>query len=163
MRVAVVMGSKNDYSKLEETIKLLKKFNIAVDVRALSAHRAHVALGAFIKETKENGTDVIIAAAGKAAHLPGVISSLTSAPVIGVPIKGSALDGMDALLSIVQMPPGIPVATVAIDGGVNAAVLAVQMMALKYPVLKEAIDMYREQMTNAVLKANDDLMKEIGE
>ncbi len=158
MRVAVVMGSKSDLPKLEGTIDLLKEFGVQVDVRALSAHRAHVALGKFIGESKENGTEVIIAAAGKAAHLPGVIASMTSSPVIGLPIKGSALDGMDALLSIVQMPAGIPVATVAIDGGQNAAILAIQMMAIKHQDLKAKLDAYRVKMTEDVLAANEEVV-----
>lgn len=161
MKVALVMGSVNDYKKVEDAVNLLKAFEVEVEVRAFSAHRAHHALKEFIDETKNDGTEVIIAAAGKAAHLPGVIASLTSAPVIGIPIKGSALDGMDALLSIVQMPPGIPVATVAIDGGLNAAILAIQIMANKHQTLKTKLDNYRQEMTLKVLEANDKLMKEI--
>lgn len=158
MRVAVVMGSKSDLPKLEEMIIFLKSYDIAVDVRALSAHRAHQALRDFIEETKNNGTEVIIAAAGKAAHLPGVIASMTTTPVIGIPIKGSALDGMDALLSIVQMPAGIPVATVAIDGSMNAGILALQIIANKEKIIKEKIEAYRQQMTADNLKANEDVM-----
>lgn len=160
MRVAVVMGSSSDLPKLTDMINFLKDQGIKVDVRALSAHRAHVALKAFIDESKTNGTEVIIAAAGKAAHLPGVIASMTSMPVIGVPIKGSALDGMDALLSIVQMPAGIPVATVAIDGSLNAGILAMQMMAIAHPDVKQKVDTYREEMTTSAIKANEQLMKE---
>lgn len=160
MRVAVVMGSSNDLPKLVDMIEFLKEQGIQVDVRALSAHRAHVALKAFIDESKTNGTEVIIAAAGKAAHLPGVIASMTTAPVIGVPIKGSALDGMDALLSIVQMPAGIPVATVAIDGSMNAGILAMQMMAIAHPEVKVKVDQHRVAMTEASIKANDELMKD---
>lgn len=154
MRVAVVMGSTSDLPKLEEMITFLKSYNVKVDVRALSAHRAHDALSAFIKETKTNGTEVIIAAAGKAAHLPGVIAAMTTSPVIGVPIKGSALDGMDALLSIVQMPAGIPVASVAIDGSMNAGILALEMMAIKHADLKSKLEAYRTKMTEDNLKAN---------
>lgn len=111
MKVAVVMGSKSDYPKLEEGIKLLEKYGIEVVARALSAHRTPEQLSIFLKEI-EDDTDVIIAAAGKAAHLPGVIASQTLIPVIGLPIKSSTMDGLDSLLSIVQMPKGIPVATV---------------------------------------------------
>lgn len=160
MRVAVVMGSKSDLPKLIDMITFLKSYEVQVDVRALSAHRAHDALGEFIEETKTNGTEVIIAAAGKAAHLPGVIAAMTCSPVIGVPIKGSALDGMDALLSIVQMPAGIPVATVAIDGGLNAGILALEMMAIKHEVLKTKLEAYRQQMTKDSLQANLEVMEE---
>ncbi|WP_249028502.1 5-(carboxyamino)imidazole ribonucleotide mutase [Tannockella kyphosi] len=160
MRVAVVMGSTSDLVKLVDMIDFLKKYDIQVDVRALSAHRAHDALASFIEDTKTNGTEVIIAAAGKAAHLPGVIAAMTTSPVIGVPIKGSALDGMDALLSIVQMPAGIPVATVAIDGSMNAGILAMQMMAIKHDNLKAALIDYKTAMTNSCLAANEKLMEE---
>lgn len=160
MKVAIVMGSASDLPKMTDAIDFLKSFGIEVSVRALSAHRAHEALSEFLKETETDGTDVIIAAAGKAAHLPGVIAAQTIKPVIGVPIKGSALDGMDALLSIVQMPAGIPVATVAIDGGKNAAILAVQIMAVKYDELKEKLKAHREQMTKEALEANEKIMKQ---
>lgn len=160
MRVAVVMGSNSDLPKLVEMINFLKEYDVKVDVRALSAHRAHNALSSFIEETKTNGTEVIIAAAGKAAHLPGVIASMTTSPVIGVPIKGSALDGMDALLSIVQMPAGIPVATVAIDGSINAAILALEMMAIKHNQLKEKLEIYRKDMEASNLKANEEVMNQ---
>ena len=117
MRVEIIMGSTSDLPKLEPAVDILKSYGVTVDVRCLSAHRAHAGLSSFIGETNENGTEVIIAAAGMAAALPGVVASQTVLPVIGVPISGSTLDGMDALMSIVQMPPGIPVATVAINGG----------------------------------------------
>lgn len=160
MRVAVVMGSTSDLPKLVDMIDFLKGYDIQVDVRALSAHRAHDALASFIEDTKTNGTEVIIAAAGKAAHLPGVIAAMTTHPVIGVPIKGSALDGMDALLSIVQMPAGIPVATVAIDGSMNAGILAMQMMAIKHDNLKQALAAYKENMTKTCVEANEKLMEQ---
>lgn len=159
MKVAIVMGSVSDLPKLTDAIDFLKGFGVEVSVRALSAHRAHEALSEFLKETETDGTEVIIAAAGKAAHLPGVIASQTIKPVIGVPIKGSALDGMDALLSIVQMPAGIPVATVAIDGAKNAAILAVQMMAINHQELKEKLLNHRQQMTDEALKANEELVQ----
>ncbi|MFV0394430.1 MAG: 5-(carboxyamino)imidazole ribonucleotide mutase [Coprobacillaceae bacterium] len=160
MKVAVVMGSKSDLPKLTEMITFLKSYDVEVDVRALSAHRAHDALSAFIAETKTNGTEVIIAAAGKAAHLPGVIAAMTTSPVIGIPIKASALDGMDALLSIVQMPAGIPVATVAIDGSMNAGILALEMMAIKHEDLKTKLEAYRKKMTEDNLKANLEVIEE---
>lgn len=158
MKVAIVMGSTSDLPKLESTIEFLKSYDVEVQVRALSAHRAHDALSEFMQEVNTNGTDVVLAAAGKAAHLPGVIAAMTILPVIGIPIKGSALDGMDALLSIVQMPSGIPVATVAIDGAMNAGILALEIMAIKYPELKEKLLQYRKEMTESNLKANEEVI-----
>lgn len=156
MKVAVIMGSKSDYPKIEEGIKLLEKFGIDVVVRALSAHRTPIQLSEFIIEIEEE-VDVIIAAAGKAAHLPGVIAAQTLIPVIGLPIKSSTMDGLDSLLSIVQMPKGIPVATVTIDLGLNAALLAVQIMTLKYPMLKEDLKEYRNEMAKKVLEDDESL------
>jgi 5-(carboxyamino)imidazole ribonucleotide mutase len=160
MRVAVIMGSMSDYQKVEAAITTLKKFEVQVDVRCFSAHRTPDELCSFINETKENGTEVIIAAAGMAAALPGVIASQTVLPVIGLPISGSVLDGMDALFSIVQMPPGIPVATVAINGAKNAAYLALQIIANKHDIIKEKLILDREQMRKAVLEANEKIMNE---
>ncbi len=160
MRVAVIMGSMSDYQKVEAAITTLKKFEVQVDVRCFSAHRTPDELCSFINETKDNGTEVIIAAAGMAAALPGVIASQTVLPVIGLPISGSVLDGMDALFSIVQMPPGIPVATVAINGAKNAAYLALQIIANKHDIVKEKLILDREQMRKAVLEANEKIMNE---
>lgn len=157
MKVAIVMGSKSDYSKVEPAINLLKSFNVQVEVRCFSAHRTPIELSEFINECNNNGTEVIIGAAGMAAALPGVIASLTTLPVIGLPISGSVLDGMDAFLSIAQMPPGIPVATVAINGSKNAAYLALEILAIKYNELKQKLLNEREQMRLAVLKANDEI------
>lgn len=157
MKVAVIMGSMSDLPKVEPAIEILKKFGIKTDVRCLSAHRAHEKLMEFIKETNCNGTEVIIAAAGMAAALPGVVASQTILPVIGVPISGSTLDGMDALLSIVQMPPGIPVATVAINGSKNAAYLALQIIANKYENVKKKLIEDRIEMEKAALKANEEV------
>lgn len=151
MKVAIVMGSKSDYPKLEEAVNFLKRFNVTTVTRVLSAHRTPKELFSFLDEI-ENDVDVIIAAAGKAAHLPGVIASHTLIPVIGLPIKSSTLDGLDSLLSIVQMPKGIPVATVTIDLGLNAAILALQIMSLKYPNLKIELSKYRSEMAEAVLE-----------
>jgi len=159
MRVAIIMGSTSDLPKLEPAIEILKSYGVAVDVRCLSAHRAHAGLSAFIDETKTNGTEVIIAAAGMAAALPGVVASQTVLPVIGVPISGSTLDGMDALLSIVQMPPGIPVATVAINGGKNAAYLALQIMAVKHEEIKNGLLKHREEMEEAAMKTNEEVIQ----
>ena len=160
MKVSVIMGSMSDYQKVEAAITTLKKFEVQVDVRCFSAHRTPDELCSFINETKENGTEVIIAAAGMAAALPGVIASQTVLPVIGLPISGSVLDGMDALFSIVQMPPGIPIATVAINGAKNAAYLALQIIANKHDIVKEKLILDREQMRKAVLEANEKIMNE---
>lgn len=156
MKIAVVMGSKSDYPKLEKGIELLEKFGIEVSARALSAHRTPNQLMNFLEKI-ENDTDVIIAAAGKAAHLPGVIASHTLIPVIGLPIKSSTMDGLDSLLSIVQMPQGIPVATVTIDSGVNAALMAAQIMSIKYTEIKEQLKNYRKEMELKVLEDDQNL------
>ena len=158
MRVAVVMGSKSDLVKVEPAINLLKDFGVKVDVRILSAHRTPVELTNFISEANENGTEAIIAAAGMAAALPGVVASQTVLPVIGLPISGSVLDGMDALYSIVQMPSGIPVATVAINGSKNAAYLALQIIALKHDEVKEKLLKDRIDNDNKVLEANEEVI-----
>lgn len=150
MKIAVVMGSKSDLPKLESGIDLIKSYGIEVVVRILSAHRTPMELTSFLDEIKDN-TDVIIAAAGKAAHLPGVIAAQTLIPVVGLPIKSSTMDGLDSLLSIVQMPSGIPVATVTIDSGMNAALMAIQIASVKYPVLKEKLAGYRKEMEEKVL------------
>ena len=161
MRVAVIMGSMSDFVNVEPGINVLKKFGVSVDVRCFSAHRSPDELSDFIKEANVNGTEVIIGAAGMAAALPGVIASQTVLPVIGLPISGSVLDGIDSLLSIVQMPSGIPVATVAINGAKNAAYLALQIIACKYDVIKDKLLLDREEMKKIVLEANDKLQKEI--
>ena len=158
MRVAIIMGSMSDFAKVEPAVSILQKYNVKVDVRCFSAHRSPVELKEFVEEASKNGTDVIIAAAGMAAALPGVIASMTITPVIGVPISGSNLEGMDALLSIVQMPPGIPVATVAINGSKNAAYLALQIIAVKNETVKNALLKEREEMKQKVLKANEELI-----
>lgn len=157
MRVAVVMGSKSDLAKVEDAILILKEYGVNVDVRCLSAHRAHNELVSFIEEADKNSTDVIIACAGMAAALPGVIASITVIPVIGVPISGKNLEGLDALLSIVQMPSGIPVATVAIDGCKNAAYLALQILGIKYQVIKDRLINYRKDMKEDALMINDEI------
>ena len=158
MRVAVIMGSASDLAKVEPAISILNEYGVKVDVRALSAHRAHKELANFIDEANNNGTEVIIAAAGMAAALPGVVASMTVIPVIGVPVSGATLDGMDALLSIVQMPSGIPVATVAINGSKNAAYLALQIMAVKHEEIKTRLLADRVQMEEAAMKANEEVI-----
>lgn len=159
MKTAIIMGSTSDLSKVEPAVKILKDYGVEVNVRCLSAHRAHVGLSAFIKECNENGTEVIITAAGMAAALPGVVASQTVIPVIGVPLSGAVLDGMDALMSIVQMPSGIPVATVAINGSKNAAYLALQIMANQHPEVRERLMEERRDMEEAAMKANAEVME----
>lgn len=158
MRVAIVMGSTSDLPKVEPAVGILKDYGVEVDVRCLSAHRAHAGLSAFIEETNHNGTEVIIAAAGMAAALPGVVASQTVLPVIGVPLSGSVLDGTDALLSIVQMPPGIPVATVAINGGKNAAYLALQIIGVNHKEVREKLLAHRVEMEEQAMRTNEEVI-----
>ena len=153
MRVAVIMGSTSDLPKVEPAIKILKDYGVQVDVRCLSAHRAHAGLSAFIEEANGNGTEVFITAAG-----PGVVASQTVLPVIGVPISGSVLDGQDALYSIVQMPSGIPVATVAINGAKNAAYLALQIIGVQHKEVQEKLLAERKQMEESAMKANEEVI-----
>ena len=157
MKVAIIMGSTSDLAKVEPAIEILKKYDVKTDVRCLSAHRAHEKLMEFVSEVNSNGTEVIIAAAGMAAALPGVVASQTVLPVIGVPISGSVLDGVDALMSIVQMPPGIPVATVAINGTKNAAYLALQILSIKYEEIKEKVQAFRNKMHEDAVKTNEEI------
>ena len=149
-KVALIMGSKSDWPSLKGCVDVLKKFEIEVEVHGASAHRTTETVAAFAANARENGFEVIIAAAGKAAHLAGVIAGHTTLPVIGIPVKSSFMDGLDSLLSTVQMPTGIPVATVAVGGGDNAAYLAVQMLSIKYPILAEKLLAHREQMAAAI-------------
>ena len=162
-KVAIVMGSDSDFDKLKGCIKVLKKFNIEVDANVISEHRTPEQAEQFAKSAEENGIEVIIAAAGKAAHLGGVLAAFTTLPVIGVPIKSSTMDGMDSLLSMVQMPKGIPVATVAIDGGDNAGILAVQMLSLKYDSLKAQLKQFKKEMAEEVLRKNEKIKAEAAE
>lgn len=141
---------------LEKAAQLLDSFQIPFEMNALSAHRTPEQVETFAKGAKERGIKVIIAAAGMAAHLPGVIAAMTPLPVIGVPIKAT-LDGMDALLAIVQMPPGIPVATVGINGGLNAAILAVQMLALGDESIAEKLSVYKAELAQKIVQANQEL------
>lgn len=161
MKVAVVMGSISDFPVLEKTIETLKSFGVAVDAHVMSAHRTPDKAHEFASTAEDKGIDVIIAAAGKAAHLAGVLAAYTILPVIGLPIKSSTMDGLDSLLSTVQMPPGIPVATVAINGGLNAALLAIQILSLKYTELKQQLADYKKQMADKVNEADQKLQKEL--
>ena len=159
MKVSVVMGSMSDFSKVEQAVNILKSFDVSVDVQCLSAHRCLDELMDYLDKINNDGTEVIIACAGMAAALPGVIAAHTVIPVIGVPIAGSKLDGMDALFSIVQMPTGIPVATVAIDGCKNAAYLALQILGVKYDEMKKKVLDERAKMKKALLESNEELQK----
>lgn len=154
MKVAVIMGSESDLPVVNKALGILDKFAIEYKLRVISAHRTPDTAAEFAKNAEANGYEVLIAAAGKAAHLPGVLAAFTILPVIGIPIKAAAFEGMDALLSMVQMPAGVPVATVAVDGAENAALLAVQIMSGKYPQLREQLHEYRTAMRRAVAEAD---------
>ncbi|NMA74845.1 MAG: 5-(carboxyamino)imidazole ribonucleotide mutase [Bacteroidales bacterium] len=154
--VSIIMGSTSDLPIMEKAANLLNELKVPFEINALSAHRTPEAVEEFATGAKERGLQVIIAAAGMAAHLPGVIAASTTLPVIGVPIK-SSLEGMDALLAIVQMPPGIPVATVGINAAQNAAILAVQMIALKDADLAQRLEEYKMNLKDKITKANEQL------
>lgn len=157
-KVAIILGSTSDIPKIEAAVAILKEYEVEVNIRCLSAHRAHEGLTNFINECNNDGTEVIITAAGMAAALPGVVASQTIIPVIGVPLSGSVLDGMDALMSIVQMPSGIPVATVAINGGKNASYLALQIIANTNSKVKEKLLAFRKKMEEDAMKANEEVI-----
>ena len=155
--VSIIMGSTSDLPVMEKACKFLNDMQIPFEVNALSAHRTPDAVEQFAKNAKDRGIRVIIAGAGMAAALPGVIAAQTTLPVIGVPIKGSVLDGVDALYSILQMPPGIPVATVAINGAMNAAILATEMLALCDETVAKRLADYKATLGQKIEKANRDL------
>lgn len=156
-KVAILMGSDSDLPVVKGAINTLKDFGIPVEVHVFSAHRTPKQAAVFSAEAKANDFGVIICAAGKAAHLAGIIASYTTLPVIGIPMKASALDGMDALLSTVQMPKGVPVATVAIDGAENAAILAAQILALYDDELGRKLETMRSEMTREVLEKDAEI------
>ena len=160
MKVGIVMGSKSDLPVVDRARKILDEFGVEYVTRVISAHRTPAAAEQFAKTAEAEGIEVIIAAAGKAAHLGGVIAAYTPVPVIGLPIKSSTLDGLDSLLSIVQMPKGVPVATVAIDGAENAGLLAVQMLSIKDPALREAFKAYKVKMEEDVMKIDEEMRAE---
>lgn len=155
-KVSIIMGSTSDLPVMEKAAKVLNDFSIPFEMNALSAHRTPDAVEEFAKHAQERGVEVIIAGAGMAAHLPGVIAAMTPVPVIGVPINAS-LDGMDALLAIAQMPPGIPVATVAINGAMNAGILASQILAVGDAALKIKIVDFKESLKKKIVEANKEL------
>ena len=162
-KVAIIMGSDSDLPIVQKCADTLDKFGVPYEMHVMSAHRTPDAAAEFSKNAAANGFGVIISAAGKAAHLGGVLAAHTTLPVIGIPIKSSTLDGLDALLATVQMPAGIPVATVAIDGAENAAILAVQMLALSEPVLAEKLNAMKEDMAKKVLEKDAALAAQIAQ
>ena len=152
MKVGIVMGSKSDYPVVQKAEEILKHFNVEIETRIISAHRTPKVAEDFASNAEERGFEVIIAAAGKAAHLAGVLAATTPLPVIGLPMKSSTLDGLDSLLSVVQMPKGVPVATVAVNGAENAGLLAVQILSVKYPELRQAYKEYKQKMEEDIIK-----------
>ncbi|MBR0077126.1 MAG: 5-(carboxyamino)imidazole ribonucleotide mutase [Bacteroidales bacterium] len=151
MKVAIIMGSASDKDVMAPAWETLEEFGIPYEKKVLSAHRNPGPLADYVRSARDNGFDIIIAGAGGAAHLPGVIAAYTTLPVIGVPVKSKALNGLDSLLSIVQMPSGIPVATMAIDGSKNAALMAVTILALGNPALTERIEEFRRKQSEKIL------------
>lgn len=153
MKVGVIMGSVSDYEVMAEAVEMLERFGVEYEKRVVSAHRTPDLLWEYAKTARTRGIGVIIAGAGGAAHLPGMVASMTTLPVVGVPVKSRALNGLDSLLSIVQMPAGVPVATTAINGAKNAALLAVSMLALGDETLAAKLAAFRAAQTAEVLKA----------
>ncbi|MEM0016521.1 MAG: 5-(carboxyamino)imidazole ribonucleotide mutase [Saccharolobus sp.] len=150
-KVAIIMGSKSDWEYMKDAVEILKQFGVEYEARVVSAHRTPEFMMKYAKEASDRGIEVIIAGAGGAAHLPGMVASLTHLPVIGVPIPSKNLNGLDSLLSIVQMPYGVPVATVAIGNAKNAALLAIRVLGIKYKDLQNKLDKFMEEMRNEVL------------
>ncbi len=161
MKVHIVMGSYSDKAIGDQVVSVLKEFEVDYSYRVISAHRTPQQAQELAREVEQNNQQVIIAIAGKAAHLAGVLASLTTVPVIGVPVKASTLDGLDALLATVQMPKGVPVATVAIDGGANAALLALQMLALADDNLRQKLKDYKQQLSQETVAMDEKLQKEL--
>lgn len=163
MKVAMIMGSDSDWPVLKAAYAQLENWNVTCDAFVMSAHRTPERVTSFVSEAKKEGYGVIIAAAGMAAHLAGIAAAHTTLPVIGIPIKSQALDGLDALLSTVQMPPGVPVATVGINAAKNAAILAVQILALQNPQLVKILEEHKCLIAEEVNAKNSALQKEIAE
>lgn len=162
-KVAVIMGSDSDLSVMMEAVEKLKQFDIPYEVRIISAHRTPAEAEQFASAAAENGFGVIIAGAGKAAHLGGVLAAYTTLPVIGVPIKTSMMGGLDSLLSMVQMPSGVPVATVAVNGAANAAILAAQMLAISDQAVQSKLAEYKEEMKQTVIAKDAKLQAELAQ
>ena len=162
-KVAIIMGSDSDFPVVSKAVKKLKEFDVPCEVHVMSAHRTPDAAINFSANAKQNGFGVIIAAAGMAAHLAGVLAAHTTLPVIGIPIKSAAFDGMDALLATVMMPTGIPVSTVAVDGAANAALLAIEMLALSDETLDRKLEAMKEEMAAGVAKKDEDIIRKANE
>lgn len=162
-KVAVIMGSKSDFNVVKPAVDVLKKFGVETVVRVISAHRTPDEAHAFSSSAKKQGFEVIICAAGKAAHLGGVIAASTTLPVIGLPVKTDMMGGLDSLLSIVQMPSGIPVATVGVNGGENAGLLALQILGIKYPEIAEKLDEYKQAMRLKINADDEALQSELSQ
>jgi 5-(carboxyamino)imidazole ribonucleotide mutase len=160
-KVAIVMGSDSDLPTMQAAVDLLTEFGVAAEVAIISAHRTPQQMMEFATNAAANGFQIIIAGAGGAAHLPGMIAAATSLPVIGVPVALTQLDGLDSLLSVVQMPAGVPVATVAINGAANAGLLALRMLATTDKSLQEKLDKYREELGIKVIEKNNDLQNKL--
>ena len=158
-KIGIILGSDSDLPEMKKCCDVFEKYDLAYEIVVSSAHRLPHNTAKWSGSAAERGLEVIIAAAGMAAHLPGVVAAHTHLPVIGVPLKSKNLDGVDALYSIVQMPPGVPVATVAIDGSRNAAYLAMQILGIKYPEIAEKVKMHKAQTATAALAKNDRLQK----
>ena len=157
MKVSIIMGSISDKEIAKKSVGILEKCGVEYEQRVISAHRSPGLAVEFAEGAEKDGIEVIIAIAGKAAHLAGVLAGISPLPVIGIPAKSSTMDGLDSLLSVVQMPKGVPVATVAIDGGENAGLLAVQMLSLKYPELRTKYKEYKLEMAQGVEAMNREL------
>lgn len=162
-QVAIVMGSDSDLPVVKGAIDQLKKFGVDFEAHVISAHRTPYQAEEFAKNARKNGVKVIIAAAGKAAHLGGVLAAYTTLPVIALPIKSSLMDGLDSLLSMVQMPTGIPVATVAVNGADNAGILAVQMLAISDSLLAKQLEQFKKDMAKAVIEKDQKLQRDLTE
>ena len=158
-KVAILMGSKSDFDVVKPAVNVLKKFDVETEVRVISAHRTPEEAHLFAANARKNGVEVIICAAGKAAHLGGVIAAYTTLPVIGLPVKTDMMGGLDSLLSIVQMPSGIPVATVGVNGGENAGLLALQILGVKYPDIARKLKEFKASMANKI-NADDRALQE---
>ena len=162
-KVGILMGSKSDFDVVKPAVNVLKKFGVETEVRVISAHRTPDEAHEFAANARANGMEVLICAAGKAAHLGGVIAAFTTLPVIGLPVKTDMMGGLDSLLSIVQMPAGIPVATVGVNGGENAGLLAVQMLAIKYEELATKLAQYKQAMRDKINADDEALQTMLGE
>lgn len=162
-KVAVIMGSDSDFPVVSKALVQLKKFDVPYEVHVMSAHRTPTDAAEFSKNAKKNGFGVIIAAAGMAAHLAGVLAAYTTLPVIGIPVKGPNFDGLDALLATVQMPTGIPVATVAVNGAGNAAILAIEILALSDEKLSAKLETMKKEMAQAVAEKDKEIQNRVNE